>query len=262
MMMCLSPIPCSIFLIVRNEADRLRSTLSAVRDLTDDLVVVDSGSTDESVAIAKEFGVRVFYHEWSGFGPQKRFAEDQCRHDWLFNIDADEVVPAALSAEIRALFMKPDFLLDAYRVPISEVFQGEGKPHRWAYTLYPVRLYNRKVGRYVDSPVHDRVHLSSNAQIDQLKERIHHYSVRSLGDQINKLNSYSDLQALDMEKRGVHIASWRIFVEFPFAFIKAYFFRRHFVRGIYGFMTAVNYAFSRHLRLAKHIERRRMKQKK
>jgi hypothetical protein len=91
-----------------------------------------------------------------------------------------------------------------------------------------------------------------------LKGIIHHRSVRSLGNQIEKLNRYSDQQADDLEQRGVSIPTWRVFVEFPAAFIKAYIGRRHAVRGAYGFLTAMNYAISRHLRVAKHYERRRI----
>src|SRR5215212_11290934 len=98
-------LPLSIFIIAKNEADRLPETLRAVRDLTDDLVLVDSGSTDGTQEVAAEIGVRVVYNPWPGYGLQKRFGEDQCRHEWLLNLDADEVVSPELLAEIRALFV-------------------------------------------------------------------------------------------------------------------------------------------------------------
>ena len=85
---------------------------------------------------------------------------------------------------------------------------------------------------------------------------MHHYSVRSLGDQLAKLNAYSDAQADDLDKRGETLSVWRLVVEFPANFIKAYIGRRHALRGVYGFMTAMNYAFYRYLRAAKHWERR------
>lgn len=253
------PLPISVFVIARNEADRIGATLEAVRDLTDDLVVVDSGSNDRTVEIALGFGARVSHREWAGYGPQKRFAEEQCRHDWLLNLDADEVVSPNLANEISAYFQAgagPP--CDAYAIGIAEVFPGETRPHPWAYTLHPVRLYRRSRGRYSPSPVHDRVDLAAGATIGRLRHRIHHFSVRSLGDQVEKLNRYSDQQADDLDARGITIPTWRALVEFPAAFFKAYIGRRHFVRGLYGFLTAMNYAIARHLRLAKHIERRRM----
>lgn len=249
-------LPLSIFLIAKNEADRLPQTLRAVRDLSEDIVVVDSGSTDATRALAEAAGARVIHHDWAGYGPQKRFAEEQCRERWLLNLDADEVVPADLSAEIRGLFAAGEPKADAYEIRIAEVFPGEPAPHRLAYALAPVRLYRRDRGRYAASPVHDRVDLQPGAKVARLSGTIHHFSVRSIGDQVAKLNAYSDQQVEDLIARGKAIPAWRVFVEFPAAFFKAYVMRRHFVRGIYGFVTAMNYAFFRWLRVAKAYERR------
>lgn len=248
--------PLSIFIITRDEADRIARTIEAVRSLSDDIVVVDSGSTDGTQTIAERLGARVIFNPWPGYGPQKRFAEEQCRHDWLLNIDADEVVPAGLSAEIAALFANGAPAADAYKLRIAEIFPGEGAPHRFAYALAPVRLYSRLKGRYSPSPVHDRVDLAPDARIARLKGIVHHYSVRSLGEQMDKLNSYSDAQADDLDGRGATLSAFRLMAEFPANFIKAYIGRRHALRGIYGFMTAMNFAFYRYLRVAKHWERR------
>ncbi len=250
--------PLSVFVIARNEADRIGDTLRAVAPLTDDLVVVDSGSSDGTVEIARSLGARVVHNDWPGYGQQKRFAEDLCGNDWLLNVDADEVATPELAAEILELFARaggPD--RDGYRIGIAEVFPGEARPHPLGYTLTPVRLYRRSRGRYSASPVHDRVELAPEARIGRLRAKLQHYSVRSLGDQLDKLNRYSDGQADDLQARGIVIPTWRLFVEFPAAFLKAYLGRRHFARGTYGFLTAMNYAISRHLRLAKHLERRR-----
>jgi glycosyltransferase involved in cell wall biosynthesis len=250
--------PLSIFIIARDEADRIGATIRAAACLTDDLVVVDSGSQDATVAVARELGARVLHRDWEGYGPQKRFAEEQCRHDWVLNLDADEVVPPELAAEIRALFEHPAGPeRDGYRIGIAEVFPGEAAPHRFAYTLRPVRLYRRSRGRYNPSPVHDRVDMAEGARVGSLRGVLHHFSVRSLGDQIAKLHRYSDQQAEDLEARGIVIPTWRVVVEFQAAFWKAYIGRRHFVRGAYGFLTAMNYAIARHMRMAKHYERSR-----
>ncbi|WP_331298242.1 glycosyltransferase family 2 protein [Methylobacterium oryzae] len=252
------PLPLSVFIIAHNEVDRIGATLRAVRGLTDDLVVVDSGSTDGTQALAESLGARVLHHSWPGYGPQKRFAEEQCRHVWLLNLDADEVVPPELAREIRGLWAAGEPRRPAWRIGIAEIFPGEGRPHPFAYTLTPVRLYRKDKGRYAASPVHDRVALEPGVKPGRLRGVIHHFSVRSLGDQLDKLNRYSDQQADDLESRGVVIPTWRVFVELPGNFLKAYLGRRHFVRGTYGFLTAMNYAISRHLRVAKHVERRRV----
>ncbi len=253
----LDPVPnLSIFIIARNEADRIGRTIEAVRSLSDDILVVDSGSTDATVAIAEALGARVIHNAWQGYGPQKRFAEEQCRHLWLFNIDADEVVPGDLAAEIRAALAADTAHADGFEIRIAEIFPGEDTPHPLAYALAPVRLYRKDRGRYVESMVHDRVAFQDGATFRRLKGVIHHFSVRSIGDQMAKLNDYTTQQAKDLALRGEHVPTWRLFVEFPASFIKAYVFRRHAVRGIYGFMTSMNYAFYRWLRVAKDVERR------
>jgi len=246
----------SIFIIARNEADRIGRTIDAVRGLSDDILVVDSGSTDATVAIAERKGARVIHNDWPGYGPQKRFAEENCRHLWLLNIDADEVVPPELSAEIRAALADGASGVDGFEIRIAEIFPGEAAPHPLAYALSPVRLYRKDRGRYVDSIVHDRVAFQEGANFRRLNGMIHHFSVRSIGDQIAKLNEYTTQQARDLAQRGKQVPTWRLFVEFPASFFKAYVLRRHAVRGIYGFMTSMNYAFYRWLRVAKDVERR------
>lgn len=249
-------LPLSIFLIARDEADRLPATLAAVRPLSHDILVVDSGSTDGTQDIARQAGARVITQAWSGYGEQKRFAEDRCQYDWVLNLDADEVVPPDLAAEIAALFQTGEPPLDGYRLRIAEIFPGEQAPHRWAYVLSPVRLYRRSRGRYSNSPVHDRVDMAEDARIGTLRGTLHHFSVRSLGEQIAKLNRYTDAQADDLDRRGERLSVLRLALEFPANFFKAWIGRRHILRGVYGFMTAMNFAFYRYLRVAKHWERR------
>lgn len=249
-------LPLSIFIIARNEADRIGPVIRAVRGLSDDIVVVDSGSTDGTQEVATREGARVLHNDWPGYGPQKRFAEEQCRHNWVLNLDADEIVPPDLAGEIAALFAGAGPAHDAYELRIAEMFPGEPAPHRFAYVLAPVRLYRLDKGRYASSTVHDRVELTPGARVSRLSGTVHHISVRSLGDQIAKLNAYSDAQADDLDRRQDTISLVRMVLEFPANFIKAYIGRRHALRGIYGFMTAMNFAFYRYLRAAKHWERR------
>lgn len=249
-------LPLSIFIIARDEADRIRPVIAAVRGLSDDIVVIDSGSTDGTPAVAEAAGARVVFNPWPGYGLQKRFGESQCRHDWMLNIDADEEVTPALADSIRALFAAGAPKPAGYRIRIVEMFPGEAEPHRWAYGLSPVRLYHRAAGRYSDSTVHDRVEMQPDAAVLTLPGIIAHRSVRSLGEQLDKLNAYSDMQADNMIARGESVSRLRMGLEFPLNFIKAYVGRRHVLRGSYGFMTAMNYAFFRYLRAAKYWERR------
>ena len=255
-------LPVSVFIIARNEDDRISNAIKAVCDWVEEVIVIDSGSDDDTVSVAEHAGARVVYNAWPGFGLQKQFGEDQCRNEWMLNLDADEFVSYELADEIKALFANGEPDHKAYSFPIAEMFPGEDKPHAWAFALSPVRLYKKSAGRYSPSPVHDRVDLKKGVTVGKLKGRVHHASVRSLSHQITKLNAYSDMQVDDLAKRGKKLPSWRVITEFPLTFLKVYITRRHFVRGFYGIATASNVALARHLRVAKHLERRKLDKQK
>lgn len=249
-------LPITIFIIAHNEADRIEATLRPAVELAKEVLVIDSGSIDGTRTICSEMGAKVIHNPWSGYGLQKRFGEDNASNIWLLNLDADEVLSDGLVAELRKMFSNGSPLAKAWEIPIAEVFPGESSPHRFAYYLAPVRLYTLAAGRYSDSPVHDRVVLKKGAVVGRTKNRIHHYSIKSIGHEITKLNTYTDRQVDNMVKLDKKISSWRLWTEFSFAFLKAYILRRYFLRGRYGFIIAMNYAIFRHLRVAKHMERR------
>ena len=239
----------SAFLIVKNEEQRLRKTLGALQGLADEIVVVDSGSTDATVEIAKEFGARIFVREWPGYGPQKRFAEDQCRHDWLLNVDADEVVTPALAREIRAKVATEK--TGAWRARIRTVYPGDLKPRPFVSDYNVVRFYHRSVGRYRDDPLFDRVETSVNP--GQLRAPIWHYSFVSWEAFLKKSDTYSSYYAETGRKRSRSYLMLRLFIEFPFMFFKVYFLRLHCLGGWKGYVVSVTAAHMRLVRIAKML---------
>lgn len=251
--------PISVFIIALNEGDRIGQTLASVKSLADEIIVIDSGSTDGTQAVCEQHGAKVIFRRWAGYGPQKRFGEEQCKHDWVLNLDADEVLSPALIAEIGAL----DFSAEGYRLNIADALPGEKIPSRFAHTTKAVRLYKKSCGRYAESTVHDRVHFREGAKIVALQHRVHHYSIRSIAHAVEKLNRYTTMLAFDLETRGKHIPFFyaRLVTE-PFsAFFKSYIIRRDCLRGWSGFVNAMVYAFSRFLRLAKRFELQRNQKK-
>jgi glycosyltransferase involved in cell wall biosynthesis len=247
--------PISVFIIAHNEEDRIARAICSVESFADEVIVVDSGSTDATVRVAESHGARVIANAWPGYGPQKRFAEDLCRNDWLFNLDADEAATPALAAEIRALAASGT-LANApfWRVRIRDVFAHEKQPAPWAYGYNQIRLYDRSKGRFSASPVHDTVRPPQDAGIAQLKAAMAHRSIRSVAFHVEKMNRYSTMQADDMAARGRRIARWRLATEFPFAFLKAYVVRRYALYGWWGLVISTNFAYTRFLRLAKAYE--------
>ena len=211
-----APVPgLSVFIIAFNEADRIGEVLAAASGLASEIVVVDSVSTDTTVEIARTAGARVVVEPWRGYGPQKRFAEDQCAGPWLLNLDADEFVSPALAREIRELFARGEPLHSAYEIAIVNQLPDEPEPRRFAFGQSPVRLYRKDAGRYRDSLVHDRVELLPGRTVGRLRHRIHHRSILSLSQQVAKLNVYTDLQVADLAARGRRMSRWRLFFEMP-----------------------------------------------
>ena len=245
-----APLPLSAFIIARDEADRIGPAVASVRGLAAEVIVLDSGSTDDTVAVAEAAGARTAFRAWAGYGPQKRAAEDLCAHDWTLNLDADERVTPALAAEIRALFESGRIAgADFWRVRIMDTFPHEARPAPWAYGYEQIRLYRRSVGRFADSTVHDTVRPPQGARLGRLRARMEHRAFRDLAFLVTKLNRYSGMQAADA--RGRRISTLRLVAEFPVSFLKGYVLRRYALYGAFGFTLAMVFAFGRFLRLAK-----------
>ncbi len=245
-------IPVSAFLIARDEAARIGAALESLRGLVDEIVVVEWGSQDETVAVARAAGARVVHREWTGYGPQKRFAEECCRHRWLLNLDADEALSPELADELRNLFRSGEPPLDAYRLVIRAVCPHEDRPARWAYANTPIRLYHREHGRFSDSPVHDSVQMEPGARVGRLRGDVYHRGMLSFEQLMTKINAYTSLQARDyVQRKGAHVSWWRLLTVFPAAFLKGFILRRHFVWGRYGLVISMCYAMARLLRLGK-----------
>jgi glycosyltransferase involved in cell wall biosynthesis len=219
--------------------------------------VVDSGSTDGTQAIAEEHGARVIFNEWPGYGPQKRFAEDQCRHEWLLNLDADEVVPPRLAGEIRALFRAGEPPAPGLPHPHRRDLPGERAPHPMTYSLAPVALYRKDAGGIPRPWSRPGRPEAGNEGRDAAGDRAS--PVRAVpgrpGGQAQPLFRSA---AVDLEIRGVSIPTWRVFFELPAAFVKGLY--RAPPRPARHLRLPDRHEL-RHLaplRLAKHYEKKRL----
>jgi glycosyltransferase involved in cell wall biosynthesis len=247
-------IPVSAFIIVKNEEKRLPRTIAALKPWVDEIIVVDSGSTDRTVEFARALGATVSYNEWRGYGSQKGFAERLCRNGWVLNVDADEVVTPELAAEIQAMFAggrAPE--PGAYRLRILTVYPGDVSPRPWAKDYNEVRLYHRLIGAYREHPVHDRVILR-DAVPRQLRQPMLHHSYLSFSHIIEKNNHFSSFRAQNSQAHSSSYLKFRLAIEFPLNFLKCYFGRRHIAGGWKGFYFALCHAFMRTTRIAKMLE--------
>lgn len=252
----LKKIPLSVFIITKNEADRIADVINAVKNVADEILVIDSGSSDNTCEIAAAAGAKVIFNEWKGYGAQKIFGENQCRNKWILNIDADEEVSPELALELVELFEKNVWENFGFRVRIVNKFRFEKRPKKLAYYYNQLRLYHKDYAGFNSSTVHDSVELreKNSQKIGQLKGIIYHQSFRSFAHWIEKINSYSSMQALDSFKKGKNVSPVKIFTVSIFTFFKAYFVRRYFIYGFDGFIYSYLFAFSRFVKAIKTRE--------
>ena len=244
--------PISVYIVAKNEADRIGRAIRSVVDWVDEVIVIDSGSGDETVHIASRTGARVLYHPWPGYGPQKRYAEDQCRNRWLLNLDADEEIRPELATEIQLKFRQlPDCA--AYRMRVTDMLPGEKRPKWFAYSYRIMRLYNRQYGRCSDHAYKDRVEIN-HGEVEDLRSRIWHHSFRSWESTVAKLNFYTSQVATDRIHRSMSLLPVRLFTEFPLHFLKCYVGRRFLLRGAMGLAMSLTVAYLNLLRLLKTAE--------
>ena len=226
----------------RGLEDCLRSVAFA-----DDILVVDSGSTDRTLAIAAGCGARIIHQEWLGYGAQKSFAADRAEHDWILSIDADEQVTDELRQAIVALLREPRRC--AYRMPRRNRFMGRWLRHGEGYPDYSVRLFDRRQARWSDDPVHEKVVCPSAPGL--LRGDLLHASEEGLADYIRKQNGYTTLQARALYQAGTRSTVSRTVFSPCLRFFKFYFFRLGFLDGLPGFVHIAIGCFNSFLKYAK-----------
>jgi glycosyltransferase involved in cell wall biosynthesis len=246
--------PVSCYIRTLNEERLLGRVVAAAREVVDEIVIVDSGSKDATVAIAQAAGARVIHQDWLGNGRQKRFAEDQCRHDFVLDLDADEVVSPALAAEIRALFAAGPPPLPIYELRLVTV-PPVGKPWTNISVARRRKLYDRRVVRAPDHKAWDQFEVPPGVEVGRLAGDLLHYSFRDLAQLVEKLNRVSTVRARDGKKSGRVAVAARVLFAWPFYFVKHYLFRGLYRAGIYGIVLAAISAYGRWLRDAKMYER-------
>ena len=237
-------LPISCFIIAQDEADRIANTIESVIDIVDEVIVIDSGSTDGTQDLARQLGCKVFFNKWKGYGPQKRFGEDCAKNEWLLNLDADEYLSDQIKSEILQIFDDNNNHYNFFSMKVTPIYPNWKRPRIFSASHECVRLYNKRFGRFSNSPVHDSVE-TNNSKVFYFKNHIYHNSVRSFKHLIEKEESYIQLQSKTLKDKNKIFLFLRIFVEFPLAFIKYYFIRRHFTGALTGLVTALILAYYR-----------------
>ena len=220
----------SIVIITKNEEkfifDALKSAVFA-----DEVLILDSGSEDQTCNIAKKMGARVEQQAWLGFGAQKNKAVELADNDWVFVLDADERITPELRDEIISTLKNPQF--NGYRIARLNNFFGKNIRHCGLYPDYSIRLFNRQKGKFNDVPVHESVQIQGNT--DKLKNHMLHLAFDTVEEFSNKQKKYAELSQKD--KNLI-----KAFISPIWTFLKIYIIRLGFVEGWRGFIIAKVYA--------------------
>ncbi|MDX1431216.1 MAG: glycosyltransferase family 2 protein [Gammaproteobacteria bacterium] len=242
----------SVFVTTFNNARTLERCLASV-DWADEIVVLDSFSSDDSVAIAERHGARVYQHEFLGYGRQKQLALDKTRHDWVLLLDADEMLSPALADEIRALMLSGPSGA-GYELPRAEQLFWRIN-HAGVRLNYHLRLFDKRRGRMSDMPVHAVPTVTG--EVSRLQNVFYHFGEIDIHAKVEKINAYSTGLVADKVARGRRASPATLIFYPPFVFVQAFVFKRGFLDGWAGFISSVVMAFYAFLKYAKLYERAR-----
>ena len=244
------PLPLSLVVITRDAAAELAACLASA-PFAAEALVVDSGSADHTVEVARAAGARVIVEPWRGFGPQKRFAVGAARHDWVLCLDADERVSPELGGAVRALFERGAPPACAYAMARRNRFLGRWLAHGEGYPDWTVRLFDRRRAQWSDDAVHERV--VSDTKVARLPGDLLHASAESLDDYLAKQNRYTSIQAAALHARGIRSSAAQLVLSPLARFLRFYVLRLGFLDGAAGFAHIAIGAFAS---FQKHVKLR------
>lgn len=233
----MSKISCII--ITRNESKSIRRCLQSI-SWADEIILVDSRSTDGTKQIASEFTQKIFDSEWKGFGAAKEFAKEKASGDWILSVDADEVVPEGLREEIQRAIRSED-PPNGYFIPRRSNFLGRWIKHGGWYPDLVLRLFRRDSGNFTDRLVHEEVKVEGRT--GRLSHDLLHYTDPDFEHYLGKLNRYTTLDALQLHQAGREAKLPDILLRPPLAFLKMYLLKAGFLDGTCGLILAVASAF-------------------
>ncbi len=243
-------INASVYIIAQDEERHIERCLKSVSDFSE-IIVVDSGSTDNTINIAEKYGARVIRQPFLGYSAQKEFAKNQCSQKWVLNLDADEQLSPKLKEQI-ASSVATDADFDALEIPILSYYLG-ALPHRLTHPIYRVRFFKKSNGFYPEKLVHESVKITG--KIAKSPYFIYDYGLVDIQKQIEKINIYSSLRADEKAAKNRRASLFKLLFAAPAAFVKSYFLRRQFLNGKRGFILSAVLAFYAFLKEAKLYEK-------
>lgn len=243
--------PFSVAVITKNEANNLPDCLKSIA-FAEQIVVVDSGSTDDTVKIASDFGCEVFIEPWQGFGPQKQFAIDKCRNKWILVLDADERIPQETALTIKNIVSNDSGSAAGYSFPRKNYFQGRWIRHSGWWPDRIVRLFQKDRGQMSPAKVHESIVV--NGPVQELDVPIEHYTESRLSQILLKIDHYSTLAAQEAFDQGRKASVWSATLRAVLTFLQDYFLKLGVLDGAQGFTLAITDSVNKFFKYAKLAE--------
>ncbi len=238
----------SAVVITFNEEANIASALQSLAGIADEIIVVDSFSTDRTVKQAREFTDRVVERKWTNYADQKNYADGLASHPWILSLDADERVSEELRAELLAL-KAHDPACAAFSMPRLVFYLGRWIRHCGWYPDRKIRLFRRDAARWEGEYVHETV--AVRGEIRKLKGPLHHYTYRSIGDHLARLDKFADLGAQKLYAQGRKSRWYHLLILPCSRFVKSYVLKRGFLDGFAGLVVSVLNGYSIFVRYAK-----------
>lgn len=225
--------PLSVAIVAKDEADRLPDAIRSAR-FADEIVVLDSGSADDTAALAVSLGARVVHTDWPGFIAQKNRALEHVRHDWVLAIDADERVSPALADSIRAALQRPR--ASGYQMRRLTWWEGQPVRHGTFSRDWQTRLFRRDAARWVGREPHDRAQVEG--PVARLEGELHHHPYRDLGEHLATIDRYAALGAAALHAEGRRAHTWDLLIRPPWHLLRALIWRLGLLDGARGLCLA------------------------
>ncbi len=233
----------SVFIICKDEARIIAKTLERARLLADELVIVDSGSTDGTIEIAKSYADKFVHQDWLGYSAQKNFALGLCSHEWVLSLDADEVLTETGIEEIRSKLKAPE--VDAYSISRKLFIGNKFIKYGGYFPDYQLRLFRRGIGKFNAEVVHESVELKPGSKVSKLIEPLEHYAYVDLADMQKSFENFASLANANQGANFISLNPLLMLfftLKFAYVFLQKYFLRLGFLHGKLGFDLALMHA--------------------
>ncbi|MDZ7743024.1 MAG: glycosyltransferase family 2 protein [Bacteroidota bacterium] len=242
-------IKLAVVIITFNEEKNIARCLESVKDIADEIVVVDSFSTDKTREICRQYDVRFFENHFAGYIEQKNYADSLASYDHILSLDADEALSEELKQSVRKA--KENWQFDAWSMNRLTNYCGTWIKHSGWYPDRKIRLFDRRKASWAGKRIHERLKLEQDAKTAFLSGDLLHYSFYSIEQHSMQINKFSSIKAEVMFEEGKHSNMCKIICHPFFTFFQGYFFKLGFLDGLHGYLICKNSAYSTFLKYSK-----------